>query len=380
MNEFLSSTALCEQLPETNVSVLDTAYRWFESGTDVLLITVTRTWGSAPRPVGSMAAISRDGRIVGSVSGGCIEDDLAAEYLSGVIEAEKPTLKEYGIDTDEARRFGLPCGGRIGLVLEPVSEQSCLGELLQLLSEVSLVNRTLHLASGRATAKATTHDGGLVLHGNYFETSIGRTHRLLLIGAGDLSLLIATNALGLGFQVTICDPREEYQAAWPLPGVTLSREMPDDVVIEMQLDARCAVIALTHDPKLDDLALMEALRTDAFYVAAIGSRKSQAARLERLRLFDVTDEQLCKLSGPAGIYIGALTPHEIAVSILAELIARRRGIKVSEQQSVASGKNEADIQAAKHSDVERRSPVYVKQFYRSHYETTSHPHADDVDA
>jgi xanthine dehydrogenase accessory factor len=140
------------------------------------------------------------------------------------------------------------------------------------------------------------------------------------------------------YQVTVCDPREEYRGSWHVPGVDVVHEMPDDQVIAMRLDARSAVVALTHDPKLDDLALMEALKSPAFYVGAIGSRANNAKRRERLRLFDVTDAELARLHGPVGLYIGSKTPAEIAISILAELTAAKNGVALPPELSVANAK------------------------------------------
>jgi xanthine dehydrogenase accessory factor len=154
----------------------------------------------------------------------------------------------------------------------------------------------------------------------------GPRWRLFIIGAGPLSRFLAQVALGMDYRVTVCDPREEYRSGWDVPGVELVHIMPDDLVLEAQLDARSAVVALTHDPKLDDLALMEALKSDAFYVGAIGSRLNNARRRERLKLFDVNDEQLARLHGPIGLYIGSKTPAEIAISIMAELTAVKNAV------------------------------------------------------
>jgi xanthine dehydrogenase accessory factor len=161
---------------------------------------------------------------------------------------------------------------------------------------------------------------------------------LFIIGAGQLSRFLAQVATAMDYRVTVCDPREEYRAGWSLPGVELVHVMPDDLVIDAKLDARSAVVALTHDPKLDDLALMEALKTEAFYVGAIGSRVNNARRRERLREFDLSEAQIAKLHGPIGIYIGSKTPYEIAVSILAELTAVKNGVPLPEQMTVEGGK------------------------------------------
>jgi xanthine dehydrogenase accessory factor len=169
----------------------------------------------------------------------------------------------------------------------------------------------------------------------------GPRWRLLIIGAGQLSAFLAQIAVGMEYQVTVCDPREEYRASWNVPGVEVVHAMPDDLVLEMRLDARSAVVALTHDPKLDDLALMEALKSPAFYVGAIGSRANNARRRERLKLFDVSDEQLARLHGPIGLYIGSKTPAEIAISILAELTAVKNGVQLPAEMQVEAAKRAA---------------------------------------
>jgi len=169
---------------------------------------------------------------------------------------------------------------------------------------------------------------------------------MLVIGASQLSKYLAQIAVGLDYQVTICDPREEYTETWDIPGVTLVRTMPDDTVKAMGLDERCAVVALTHDPKLDDLALMEALKSPAFYVGALGSRANNAKRRVRLREFDVTDEEIARLHGPIGLYIGSRTPPEIAVSILAEITAVKNGVELPEAARIAAAKEKLTASAA----------------------------------
>jgi len=161
---------------------------------------------------------------------------------------------------------------------------------------------------------------------------------MLVIGASHLSKYLAQIAIGLDYHVTVCDPRDEYTQTWDVPGVTLVRTMPDDTVQAMHLDERCAVVALTHDPKLDDLALMEALKSKAFYVGALGSRANNAKRRERLREFDVTDDEIARLHGPIGLYIGSRTPPEIAISILAEITAIKNGVDPRQVAPVAVAK------------------------------------------
>ena len=171
-----------------------------------------------------------------------------------------------------------------------------------------------------------------------------------MIGAGQLSSYLCQIALGLDYQVTVCDPREEYTDSWHVPGATLVRSMPDDAVLDMKLDERCAVIALTHDPKLDDLALMEAVKTRAFYVGALGSRRNNAARRARLEThFDLNKDELGRLRGPVGIYIGSRTPPEIAVSILAEVIAAKNGVSLPTILQVEGAKAARELAATEGS-------------------------------
>src|SRR5689334_23921047 len=232
----------------------------------------------------------------------------------------------YGVSADEARRFGLPCGGTIQLVLEPVTQRSRLTGVLQAISAGKLVARRLDLATGDAELIAAKATDGLAFDGHTLTTIHGPRYRMLVIGASQLSKYLAQIAIGLDYQVTVCDPRDEYMETWDVPGVTLVRTMPDDTVQALALDERCAVVALTHDPKLDDLALMEALRSPAFYVGALGSRANNAKRRDRLLEFDVTPSEIARLHGPIGLYIGSRTPPEIAVSILAEIIAVKNGV------------------------------------------------------
>ncbi len=331
-------------MDSVDAQVLRACARWLADARRVLLVTVIKTWGSSPRPEGAMLAIRDDGVAVGSVSGGCIEDDLIDSVRAQGIVLDAPAVREYGIGAEEAHRFGLPCGGTIRLVLEPLGMHSRIGALLAAVTRGELVRRTLDMHTGEV-ALASAHDtGGLAFDGATLATLHGPRYRMLVIGAGQLSRYLCSIALGLDYQVTVCDPREEYVEAWDVAGVTHVRTMPDDTVEAMRLDARCAVVALTHDPKLDDLALMEALKTPAFYVGALGSRRNNATRRERLRLFDLDDTQIARLRGPAGIYIGSRTPPEIAISILAEITAARNGVALPERFGIAAAKSRCGVQ------------------------------------
>lgn len=330
-------------MEDLDTLVLRTACNWQADGLPVVLVTVARTWGSSPRPPGSLMAINANGATVGSVSGGCIEDDLIERIRTGGIHAAcpdlAPTVQRYGISADEAHRFGLPCGGTIELVLEPVSPHSRLDELLAACEQRRSVERILDLATGGVELRDGRRDGVPHLDERHLTTYLGPQFRIIVIGAGDLSRFLCEMARGLGFEVIVCDPRIERHAAWSLPGVEISREMPDDLILRLKADARTAVVALTHDPKLDDLALIDALRSDAFYVGAIGSRRNTALRRERLGThFGLTESALASLHGPAGLYIGSKTPAEIALSIMAEVVAVKNGVALPAQARVDTGK------------------------------------------
>jgi xanthine dehydrogenase accessory factor len=328
-----------------DVDVIRRAMAWMNQGRRVVLGTVVRTWGSSPRPPGSLMVIRDDGQVAGSVSGGCIEDHLIGRVQRGELALRLPQAVTYGATAEEAQRFGLPCGGSVQIVLEPLSAASMLRELLGGIEQHRVTRRRLDLSTGVVTLQQAPEAGTLRFDGQVLETVHGPRLRLLIIGAGQLSRYLATMAVMLDYSVTVCDPRPEYHEAWgtwgpqtpgetapgagqgaAMEGVTLSPQMPDDLVLAMNLDAHSAVVAVTHDPKLDDLALMEALKTPAFYVGALGSRRNNEARRLRLREFDVSEAEAATLRGPVGLRLGGRTPPEIALSILAEMTAVRSGV------------------------------------------------------
>jgi xanthine dehydrogenase accessory factor len=316
-------------MDNVDLNVLRQVVAWRNDGHAVVLGTITRTWGSAPRPVGSVVAVRGDGQIAGSVSGGCIEDDLIARMRDKALAAQGAEVVRYGVSGDEAARFGLPCGGTLELVLEPLGAHSRVDELLAELSAGRRVRRELVLATCAVTLGPADGADVVLLDDTRLVTTHGPHWRLFIVGAGQMTQYLAQMAQALDYQVTVCDPRDEYMP--DLPGVQRTRAMPDDAVLALKPDAHTAVIALTHDPKLDDLALMEALKSPCFYVGAIGSRVNQAKRKQRLaEHFGLTEAELARLHGPVGIKNGARTPPEIAVSILAELTAVRYGWRIPE--------------------------------------------------
>ena len=312
----------------TDLSVLKSAVEWLQSGQSVAIATVVQTWGSAPRPVGSWLAIRADGQVAGSVSGGCVEDDLIRRVQTEILTRNTPEMVVYGVTQQEAARFGLPCGGTLRLLVEPKPELAVLEQLLENISSHQITRRSVSLSTGKSTLTLGNRSDEFVCTEQEMQTTYGPRWRMVIIGAGQLSLYTADFALASDFEVIVIDPREEYAEGLNRTDITFSKGMPDDVLLEIGVDSHTAVVALTHDPKLDDMALMEALKSPAFYVGALGSRKNTQKRKERLLEFDVSEEQVEKLHGPVGLYIGALTPPEIAVSILAEVIAVKYGISV----------------------------------------------------
>ncbi|QHE94070.1 hypothetical protein PI93_006695 [Pandoraea fibrosis] len=316
-----------------DAEVLDAVARWQAQGDDVLLATVARTWGSAPRPVGAMMALATRGRVAGSVSGGCIEDDLLAKVAGGFRPGERPHVQTYGLTADEAHRFGLPCGGTLELVVERVTPRSALDAMRDAIRRGSLGVRDLDLHTGQARVRSVAKPSAFAYTPTRLTVPFGPRWRIIVIGDGQLTHHLVAMAVPLGYQIVICDPRDIHDeppdarhGASPSVHVTRTREMPDDLIVRLRPDGRTAIVALTHDPKLDDMALLEALKSDAFYVGAIGSHRNQTSRRERLGMFDLTTTQIERLHGPVGLPLGARTPPEIALAILAEITALRNGM------------------------------------------------------
>jgi xanthine dehydrogenase accessory factor len=314
-----------------DLQVLAQARDWFTAGHKVWLVTVIETWGSAPRPPGALLCLRGDGLVAGSVSGGCVEDDLIDRLRHGERVAT-PSLIAYGVTKEEAARFGLPCGGNLRLVQEPLQSVAWIDAILTRTAHHELVARRMTLATGAVTVETASRGDVFTFDGEQLVALFGPRWRLLIIGAGQLSRAVAQMALTLDFEVICCDPRDEYNLTWDVPGTTFSKAMPDDLVLELQLDPHSAVVAVTHDPKLDDLVLLEALKSPAFYIGALGSRGNTAKRRERLEMFDLTPAEIDRLHGPIGLDIGAKTPAEIAVSIVAEIVAVKNGIVLTQKK------------------------------------------------
>lgn len=307
-----------------DISVLTHAAEWLGASRRVWLVTVTQTFGASPRPPGSMMVMRDDGIVVGSVSGGCIEDDLVARRNE--FSGHAPILQRYGVSAEEARNFGLPCGGELEVMIESALSELHIATLLKKIHAGEVFARVVSLTTGvwqfqpaSALTQTAMRDGEfLVVHGPRW--------RLLIIGASEIAIYLGEMARTLDFQVSVCDPREEYRSAWRVEGIGFVEGMPDDAVIAFKPDPHTVIVTVSHDPKLDDMALMEALKTDAFYVGAVGSKKTTDERRARLREFDLTMDELARLRGPVGLPIGSRTPPEIAVAIAAELVAARNAI------------------------------------------------------
>jgi xanthine dehydrogenase accessory factor len=289
---------------------------------------VARTWGSAPRPPGSLLAIGAQGRLSGSVSGGCVEDDLLQRVADGSLAPGPATLIDYGIARDDAARFGLPCGGRLELLAETLESPAALRPLLEAMQARRLLTRRVCLRTGECSLHPVDPHEAFFYDGDTLRKTFGPGWRMLIIGAGQLSAYLAQFASALDYEVTVCDPREEYASSWQLDGVRLDTRMPDDAVSALAKDRRCVVLALSHDPKLDDLALLQALNADNFYVGALGSQVNNDKRRARLASLGIDSERLAQLHGPVGLPIGSRTPPEIALAILAGVTAARHNVRL----------------------------------------------------
>lgn len=322
--------------------VLNAVVQWLEAGKSCWLATVVQTWGSSPRPVGSLFACDADGRTVGSLSGGCVEDDLLEKLTGGELARERPQFFRYGITAEETEKFGLPCGGSLHIVIEPLTpDEATLTHFRHLrdrLAGRAWAERRLDVATGSRTVTDADafrplewhEDDGTLVH------TYGPRHQLFIIGAGMVSRYLAELARKLDYQVTVCDPRQHLLDEFGIEGVRLINDMPDDAVRRYASDPASAIVALTHDPRIDDMGLMEALYTPAFYVGAMGSSRTSANRRKRLAELEVDDAALARLHAPIGLPIGSKTPPEIAIAIMAEIIAVRGRAATAAREQLAA--------------------------------------------
>lgn len=307
--------------------VLADALAWIGAGRHIWLITVVHTWGASPRPVGSWAALSDAGLLTGSVSGGCVEDHLIERMKAGELDRTNPFFLEYGVDAADAHRFGLPCGGTLRLLVEPAPEPQALAELATALSKGKMIARKVDIASGAVSLRPAWPGEVPRQADSHFLAVWGPRWRLLIVGAGQIARYLAPMAQAVGFAVTVVDPRFEAEAAWDSAIAPIVRDMPDDFIATWHPDPHCAIVTISHDPKIDDMALIDALRSPAYFIGAIGSHATQEQRRARLREFDLEDGHIERLHGPVGLDIGSRTPPEIAVSIVAALVAERNRLR-----------------------------------------------------
>jgi xanthine dehydrogenase accessory factor len=331
------------QMQAVDREVLSHVRDWLAAGEPAWLCTVVATWGSSPRPVGSLLGCDRRGNVVGSLSGGCVEDDLIDKLRGNRLATSSPCVQKYGLDPSDTERLGLPCGGHLHVVVEPLAPSpqrvAAFTHIVGRLARRRCVERTLDLATGEAHVTDREHHAALEFSedgGGRLRQTYGPRFQLFLVGAGMVSHYLAQMAQALDYHVTVCDPREHLLEQWQVDGVQTLCAMPDDAIREHASDPMTAIVALTHDPRVDDMGLMEALRTDAFYVGAMGSARTSAKRRERLALLDLSQSQIARLHAPVGLPIGSKTPPEIAIAILAEITAVRKGVEARVRAHLAA--------------------------------------------
>jgi xanthine dehydrogenase accessory factor len=310
-----------------DLATLATAAAWHRAGHRVAIATVIETWGSAPRRQGSHLAIRDDGLFEGSVSVGCVEGDVVTEAQALLAAGGGVARLDYGVADATAWSVGLACGGKISVLVQRLAEDGLAPALIDRLLDAAYRGETVTLATDPATGVTREAAGGDLDFSRYYPPP----RRLAIIGAVHIAQALVPLAIGLGVAPTVIDPRGLFAADARFAGLDLDRRWPDEALADWRPNAASAVVALTHDPKLDDVALAAALRSPAFYVAALGSRKNHAGRLERLRSEGFGEADLVRIHGPAGLAIGAADPSEIALSIAAEMTAAWRGILAPRQ-------------------------------------------------
>lgn len=315
-------------------NIPEQALAWVDAGQGAVLATVIETWGSAPRRVGAQLVVSGQGDMQGSVSGGCVEGAVVVEALES-LEKGAPRVLEYGVSDGDAFAVGLACGGTMRILVEPIGEGGMPVEILRDLVRARAGRKAVaYEVALDGSARALVTDGysdrfrmdrsGLSEAGDAFIAIHNPPLRLIIVGAVHIAQHLAGMAQGAGFDPLVVDPREAFGSEARFPDAAIINDWPDDALKTIGVDARCAVVLLTHDPKLDDPALHIALASDAFYIGALGSKRTHASRVERLTEAGFTPAQIGRINGPIGLNIGASGPAEIAVSILAQMIQTLR--------------------------------------------------------
>ncbi|WP_122075104.1 XdhC family protein [Pseudophaeobacter sp. EL27] len=328
------------QTPDTTgsskipASAAEIALGWHQAGHGAALATVVQTWGSAPRRVGAQLVVSGDGRLEGSVSGGCVEGAVVMEAQEALADGKHRVL-EYGVSDGDAFAVGLACGGTIRILVEPVGGSlpvSVLRDLVaaqqsreQLTYEVNLTTGKGALLRDHYPDRMRLDRSGVEEDGETFVAVHNPSLRLVVVGAVHIAQALVPMAQLAGYDPAVIDPRAAFASPERFPGVTLLDDWPDEAVATLGLDARTALVLLTHDPKLDDPALEAGLRENCFYIGALGSKRTHAARIARMLAAGFTEQDLGRIHGPVGLDIGAAGPAEIAIAILAEMTAVLRG-------------------------------------------------------
>ena len=314
--------------------------KWLKQGERCWLATITHTYGSSPRPVGSIMACNAEGTVIGSLSGGCVEEVLIKRIIHSPDYQHKPCLVSYSQHDQENLPYKLPCGGDLKILLEPLFPRQLkhFEELLCAIESRKIIQRVIDIPSGKMQLKDTRSPDFYITETQLLHTLLPK-YQLFITGINPISLYVAEMANSLDFHVTLCDPRESFHQHWDpenYPYVTFTEKLPDDVIRANFSDPYSAITALAHDPRIDDMALMEALTSEAFYIGAMGSKTSTQNRKTRLRELGLNGEQISALHAPIGLSIGSKTPMEIAVSIVAQLTLIRnkhRGHQTLRQQT-----------------------------------------------
>jgi len=307
-------------------TILSSLLEALNQGEQPWLVTVTGTIGSSPRPVGSLVVFRTDGSQIGSVSGGCVEEDLIEQLLAGAFHGPAVHFTEYGVSAEDNEKWGLPCGGRLELAIQQLDSKDTdwVAGARQAMVERRTVLRRVDCISGESLLSATDRFTTLEKSEECLAHCFGPRQRLLLVGAGQLAANLSTLALAMDYEVLLTDSREWALDQWQGPDIEKIIGLPDDVVREYGSDELSAVITLSHDPRVDDMALMEALESAAWYVGALGSVRTTEKRIARLLKLGVEEKALARLHAPVGLSIGSKTTMEIAVSIMAQLTQLRR--------------------------------------------------------
>ncbi len=326
----------------TDQTILSCLLASLNQGEKPWLVTVVATIGSSPRPVGSLVAFRADGSQVGSVSGGCVEEDLIARLLAREFSGPQVYLTDYGVSAEDNEKWGLPCGGRLELAIQQLDTKDLgwVKDAHHAMSTRQTLRRSVSLQSGETRIIPSEHFAPLEKKDDTLTHCFGPRHRLLLVGAGQLAAHLSTLALAMDYEVLLADSREWALDQWQGPDVEKILGLPDDVVRAHAADEHCAVITLSHDPRVDDMALMEALDSACWYVGALGSVRTTEKRLQRLSHLGLSSGALARLHAPVGLPIGSKTTMEIAVSIMAQLTQLRR-----ESQDLAHSSQPSELGA-----------------------------------